>query len=596
MAEGTRLRTQFYKVLKNKECSKMFRKHEFGQNLKYALVEQFPINIQIMEGSNDSNDENVAYTIIISGSQMLQIEFLLCIHQNTLKQLEEQHEDVRIFECIKDGYFISPKKFHDSIKELLQNLAANCQRTQFTIKEICFSSVAAAEEQQLIEVALAHNCLVQTKIDSTNTSYTFPVSCLSKENAEVVPAAMSIDIRIGDLATQTVDIVVVCSTSQHLMNDICKKAGKAVADEVNAATQTGKIMSEGYETVGGNLFCQKLFFLPWTTQKLDDITLRRSIQNFFQTAIHHTVNTGRTSLAFPALGCGELNYDPSTIAEIILDETQIYANYNLQILIVLLPEKTENYKAFCFKLAELRQKKSVNNPTNFIYPHSIVQMTLTGLEQDIKESWKLIQNHVNKCVLTVECDEFPFYTWNQKTIDSFYKFCLERQILPEVNRLNDKLKLLGPKEEVKEAQIEFYRLKSVKAEEARIASYARVAVWLLEIENNTFEKYSLKLNALFETALELNNEVFAGVAYGVGVYFSTNASYSHDYTSVSPTTHRRCMFLAKVLVGKAAPGNKNMRIPPAGYDSTTDNNHIFVTYHDDQAYAAYLITYKSPGN
>ncbi|CAF4699150.1 unnamed protein product, partial [Rotaria sp. Silwood1] len=550
-----------------------------------------------------------------------------------------------------------PNKFHDSIKEFLQNLAANCQRTQFTIEDICFSSIATAEEQQLIEIALAHNCLVQTKIGSTNTSYTVPVSCLSKDDAEVIPAAMSIDIRIGDLATQTVDMVVVCSTSQNLMNDICKKAGKAVADEVNAATQTGKIMSEGYETVGGKLFCQKLFFLPWTTKKLDDITLRRSIQKFFQTAIHYAVNTGRTSLAFPALGCGELNYDPSTIAEIILDETQIYANYNLQILIVLLPEKTENYKAFCFKLAELRQKKSVNNPTNFIYPHSTVQMTLTGLEQDIKESWKLIQNHVNKCVLTVECDEFPFYTWNQKTIDSFYKYCLERQILPEVNRSNDKLKLLGPKEEVKEAQIEFYRLKSVKAEEARIASYARVAVWLFEIENNTFEKYSLKLNALFETALEHNNEVvnfrndnnedckiklkekietcgnrqrrvirrdfqiprnwtaqsdnvlrcvldskdeeytkFAGVVYGVGVYFSTDASYSHGYTSVSPTTHRRCMFLAKVLVGKAASGNSKMRTPPAGYDSTTDNNHIFVTYHDDQAYAAYLITYKSPGN
>ncbi|CAF1308889.1 unnamed protein product [Rotaria sp. Silwood1] len=486
------------------------------------------------------------------------------------------------------GTHVTPNKFHDSIKEFLQNLAANCQRTQFTIEDICFSSIAAAEEQQLIEIALAHNCLVQTKIGSTNTSYTVPVSCLSKDDAEVIPAAMSIDIRIGDLATQTVDMVVVCSTSQNLMNDICKKAGKPVADEVNAATQMGKIMSEGYETVGGKLFCQKLFFLPWTTKKLDDITLRRSIQKFFQTAIHYAVNTGRTSLAFPALGCGELNYDPSTIAEIILDETQIYANYNLQILIVLLPEKTENYKAFCFKLAELRQKK---------------------------------------------------------------------QILPEVNRSNDKLKLLGPKEEVKEAQIEFYRLKSVKAEEARIASYARVAVWLFEIENNTFEKYSLKLNALFETALEHNNEVvnfrndnnedckiklkekieicgnrqrrvirrdfqiphnwtaqsdnvlrcvldskdeeytkFAGVAHGVGVYFSTDASYSHGYTSVSPTTHRRCMFLAKVLVGKAASGNSKMRTPPAGYDSTTDNNHIFVTYHDDQAYAAYLITYKSPGN
>jgi len=74
------------------------------------------------------------------------------------------------------------------------------------------------------------------------------------------------------------------------------------------------------------------------------------------------------------------------------------------------------------------------------------------------------------------------------------------------------------------------------------------------------------------------------------------ASYSNNYTRESPTTNRRCMFLAKVLVGKSTLGNKTMIIPPPGYDSTTDNDHIFVTYHDDQAYAAYLITYMSPVN
>lgn len=56
------------------------------------------------------------------------------------------------------------------------------------------------------------------------------------------------------------------------------------------------------------------------------------------------------------------------------------------------------------------------------------------------------------------------------------------------------------------------------------------------------------------------------------------------------------MFLAKVLVGKSALGSHKMKVPPEGYDSTTDNDHIFVTYHDDQAYAAYLITYISADN
>jgi hypothetical protein len=87
-----------------------------------------------------------------------------------------------------------------------------------------------------------------------------------------------------------------------------------------------------------------------------------------------------------------------------------------------------------------------------------------------------------------------------------------------------------------------------------------------------------------------------GVLYGVRVYFSKKAIYSHGFAPESPTTHKRCMFVAKVLVGKSALGNNQMRVPPSGYDSTTDNNHIFVTYHDDQAYAEYLITYMSTPN
>ena len=35
-----------------------------------------------------------------------------------------------------------------------------------------------------------------------------------------------------------------------------------------------------------------------------------------------------------------------------------------------------------------------------------------------------------------------------------------------------------------------------------------------------------------------------------------------------------------------------MKVPPAGHDTTTDRQHIFVVYHDAGAYADYLITYK----
>lgn len=57
-------------------------------------------------------------------------------------------------------------------------------------------------------------------------------------------------------------------------------------------------------------------------------------------------------------------------------------------------------------------------------------------------------------------------------------------------------------------------------------------------------------------------------------------------------TGERHMFVANVLVGDTILGNRSMKTPPTGYDSTTDGDHIFVTYRDDQAYASYLIVYK----
>ena len=50
-------------------------------------------------------------------------------------------------------------------------------------------------------------------------------------------------------------------------------------------------------------------------------------------------------------------------------------------------------------------------------------------------------------------------------------------------------------------------------------------------------------------------------------------------------------FSARVLVGKTTQGNRSTRVCPPGYD-TTGGNDVFVTYHDAQAYAQYLIVFR----
>ena len=79
--------------------------------------------------------------------------------------------------------------------------------------------------------------------------------------------------------------------------------------------------------------------------------------------------------------------------------------------------------------------------------------------------------------------------------------------------------------------------------------------------------------------------------YGCGVYFHEQAKYSHGYTRPS-ASGERTMFLARVLIGKTCVGNSSMKVPPEGFDTTTDGTHIFVVYHDAAAYGEYLIIYK----
>ncbi|CAF4079400.1 unnamed protein product [Rotaria magnacalcarata] len=69
-----------------------------------------------------------------------------------------------------------------------------------------------------------------------------------------------------------------------------------------------------------------------------------------------------------------------------------------------------------------------------------------------------------------------------------------------------------------------------------------------------------------------------GTVYGEGIYFSSNASYSHKYVSTN-------------FIGKTTKGNSSMNTALVEFDSTTDENYIFLTYHDAQAYGEYLITY-----
>ena len=91
--------------------------------------------------------------------------------------------------------------------------------------------------------------------------------------------------------------------------------------------------------------------------------------------------------------------------------------------------------------------------------------------------------------------------------------------------------------------------------------------------------------------------LLSGAAYGAGVYFARDASYSKCYTGGS----HKVLYLARVLVGRYCQGSLDIKKPPPInsqrpeilFDSMVDNINdpsIFVVYYDNQSYPEYLIT------
>jgi len=104
------------------------------------------------------------------------------------------------------------------------------------------------------------------------------------------------------------------------------------------------------------------------------------------------------------------------------------------------------------------------------------------------------------------------------------------------------------------------------------------------------------------------NRTFTGgtsglAMHGKGVYFARDASYSTSPTYSTPGANGvQHMFACRVVVGEYCKGKRDALVPDVRnpvtnelYDSTVDdvdNPSIFVTYHDAQPYAEYLIKFR----
>ncbi|CAF1094066.1 unnamed protein product [Rotaria sordida] len=649
--------------------------------------------------------------------ELKQIEFLLDVYYNEMKALETNFNDANIIEPLKKGEFTAPSYLHNRIEEEIMSLATLCTPINYEIQEEAFSLIALNEYTNLKNIAHQYRSQIEIHEETINKTYKIPKALTQDVSNKLTAAAITVHKR--NLVEEKVDLVVVSSTSEYLRIDILRKAGESVQNEYTTAKKSSS--SELFEIDSGKLQCRRLLFLTWQINQTSQEAFYQSIRNFVNTAIQHAIKFHHTSIAFPAIGCGKYNFDKNIVAHEMLTEAQrqlLSANVLLQINFIILPDQNDVYEIFQAKLESLQKgEHSTRNDNHVTYNFTKKQ----------EKCRKALKDYVQKSISVSEQHGLSgLKKWTQPTIDSFYIYCFQRLVVPEMDIHTGYCKLFGSKESVREAENEYYRQQTKQSEHARLMIVARDVIWAFKKDDNNWEKFSSELNAHIEDAFisklkgfkytndksieyeidfknyietcvntqqqreiirhgdvrvpsywelqiknverfSLNdtldeykdvralfdktmaqkyttiirieriqnkqwytqynsyksfsskedtekklfhgcpqesvnliinsffNRSFAGVngvVYGQGAYFSGNAGYSHRYAKPNQSNGERSMFVVNVIVGNTTQGNHSMKTPPAGFDSTTDGDHIFVTYRDDQAYAEYLIVYR----
>ncbi|CAF1359679.1 unnamed protein product [Adineta steineri] len=429
-----------------------------------------------------------------------QINYLMDIHCDELKALEANYKDTKIIEHLRNAKFLAPTYLQNTIEKQIINLATLCTPIDFEIQEESFRPIAQNECSNLINIGRQYKCHIEIQENVIN--YTCKIlKAISQDHVSDALTAAAIKIHQDDLAEQKVDLVVICSTSMYLRDDILKKAGQSVKQEYIEAAKSSP--TEPFETNSGNLKCRKLLFLPWEINRTNNYTFYQSIRNFVKKAVQHAIKTHHTSIAFPSIGCGQINVDKTIIANEMLVEAQkqlLTGNVLLQIIFVILPQQIDVFNAFQSKLDNLQTGNIAIKDAEISYRLSTLKLTIISSSITKQEECKkALNNHIQKSIAVREyLQQTALKIWTQPTINKFYKFCFNQHVVLDMNIQIGYLKLFGSEQSVIEADNEYHKEQAQQSEQARLAVIARDVIWAYKINDNNWEKYSSELNIRIE--------------------------------------------------------------------------------------------------
>ncbi|CAF2766059.1 unnamed protein product [Rotaria sp. Silwood2] len=112
-----------------------------------------------------------------------------------------------------------------------------------------------------------------------------------------------IEVEMGDITMQKVDVIIGSSSSNILRKAIIKAAGNEtqVVYDLESTTHPNSVL---IATPAGALPCKQIFFVKWEPDS-DEKILEQSLVDLIYTVVQNVKSHRFTSIALPAIGCGK---------------------------------------------------------------------------------------------------------------------------------------------------------------------------------------------------------------------------------------------------------------------------------------------------
>ncbi|CAF3683782.1 unnamed protein product [Rotaria sp. Silwood1] len=410
-----------------------------------------------------------------------QLEYLANFCSEELHNIEREFPNDYIKLHVRQNQFYAPEYLKNEIQNSIINLLSNLQMITFKSKELYYD-IADKLCSNIKNIAQQNRCYCELKLKKKLKSYQIPKS---NQNTSIISKSFieqsnlfcsspfvycqtkltngTIEVLMGDIALQKVDIIIIPSTSFGLKESLIERAGEIIEQQPSSQeeNETSSI-SFITETTSGKLNCKKILFINWSlpTMITNDDHLSDSIRLFISKSIQYVImdsqqaNLKIQSIAFAVPdSCKQEQILAEEMIEETMNQINMTKSISLKVSFVLLPDQQTLHQQF---LNVIQTIQTIKDSFGIFYcSASTITITLTSLNTEyLTKCEKQINNYLNRSIFKMTLNGFE--NWNQYMINAFYKYSKDRYVLPKLDN-KQQIILYGPINNVYEV-IQKYQL------------------------------------------------------------------------------------------------------------------------------------------